>query len=464
MPRAAKNYAYSVIAIGVIIMAMSLRAWPSPEFRTFSIYFGLAIIASMIKFTLPGIDGTYSASFLFTLFGIAEFTLPETLAVTLAGALVQSFWKVKQRPTRVQILFNLANLTISTSLCFLIAHSILSGSIETYRPAMLALVAAIYFASSTVLVSGILSILQGQSLSHICREWYFWAFPYYLIGAAFVGLLPLSGKVPVPEGWLILLPLLYLVHFYYRLRTDPVPAVTAAEINTRPKLAPMAAVYIFGVIAAGTMLMVVAAWNWESANLIRFSSYLAMALLAGTYKVRLPRLVSTISVSFVVILVAIAELSYAEAAVISACVALMQTLWRTQSSRSVIRALFNSGSLVLSTSVTYYACHALVDSGWSTALPAFLVTATVLLYGTNTALVTTVVCLTERKPIHVIWQQCYFWSLPYYLVGAAASGLMIATARTAGWPFSFLVLPLLTMVYVSYRLHARPRAVAEAHA
>jgi len=137
-------------------------------------------------------------------------------------------------------------------------------------------------------------------------------------------------------------------------------------------------------------------------------------------------------------------------------------VWRTERRPKPVRILFNSAGLVLSTSVAYYVCRDSMSSAWSAALPAFLVTATAVLFATNTALVAGVMCLAERKPMRSLWQQCYFWSFPYYLVGAAASGLMIATARSAGWPLSFLVLPILTMIYVSYRLHARPRAAVEA--
>ena len=74
MPVAAKRYAYGVIAIGVVVLALSLRNWSSPHLTSFIIYFIFSIAASMVKFTPPGIDGTYSLSFLFTLIGIAEFT------------------------------------------------------------------------------------------------------------------------------------------------------------------------------------------------------------------------------------------------------------------------------------------------------------------------------------------------------------------------------------------------------
>ena len=186
----------------------------------------------------------------------------------------------------------------------------------------------------------------------------------------------------------------------------------------------------------------------------RFLAYLAMALLAAACKVRLPRLTSTISVSFVLILVAIAELSYAEAIFLSAAVAIVQTIWRAQRQPKTLQILFNCASFVVNTSVTCLLCRALLVSAWPIVLPTFLVMATMLLYAGNTAMVAVVMCLTERKPLRHMWQHCYFWSFPYYLVGSAASGLMIATARAAGWPFAFLVLPVLAMVYVSYRLHA----------
>jgi len=458
MPVAATRYARSVIALGGVILALSLWNWSSARPIFFAIYFALSIAASMLKFRLPKIEGTYSVSFLFTLIGIAEFSLPETLAATCAGAAIQCVWKAKQRPLIIQILFSIANLAISTSLCFMIAHSILATALQTYRPAVLALVAAVHFATSTVLVSGILAFLQKQSLQQVYQQFYFWSFPYYLIGAAVVGLLPLSGRIAAPEAWLILLPLLYVVHFYYILSTDRTPSSGIPSDEPAAKLPAAASLYIAVIVAAGSALLFYGASHWESQNVIRFVGYLAMALLAAGFKVRLPRLTSTVSVSFVVILVSVSELSYAEAISLSAAVAIFQTCWRAQRRPKAVHIAFNAATFILDTSVTYFVCRLLLVSVGSAELPTFLVIATALLYGSNTVLVTGVLCLAERKPMCELWQLCHFWSFPYYLVGAAASGLMITTARGLGWPFTFLVLPLLIMVYVSYRLHVTVKA------
>ncbi len=457
MSLAAKVYAYSVIAIGGLILVASLPNWSADKPVAFLIYFALSIVASMLKFRLPGIEGTYSVSFLFTLIGIAEFTLPETLVATCLGALIQCVWKAKNRPSIIQILFSIANLSISTGLSYVIAHRVLADGLQAYRPAVLALVAAIHFATSTVLVSGVLSLLNGQRLRDVYQKWYFWSFPYYLVGAAVVGLLPFSGRVAAPEGWLILLPLLYLVHFYYILSSGRGPSPTSSDDAPATELPARASIYIYMIIAAGFGLLVYGALHWQSQSVSQFLGYFVMALLAGTCKVRLPRLTSTISLSFVLILVAIAELGYAEAVWLSASVAVVQTMWRARRPLKPIRVAFNTANLVLSTSAAFFVCRTALDLAPSELLPVLLVLATAILYASNSAMVAAVLCLAEHKPMRDMWQQCYFWSFPYYLAGAAVSGLMIATARGAGWPFSFLVLPILTMIYISYRLHASAR-------
>src|SRR5690348_13931931 len=88
MSLAARAYAYSVIVIGGVILVASLQSWSTDNAVAFGIYFALSVVASMLKFKLPGIEGTYSVSFLFTLIGIAEFTLPETLIATCVGAVI----------------------------------------------------------------------------------------------------------------------------------------------------------------------------------------------------------------------------------------------------------------------------------------------------------------------------------------------------------------------------------------
>jgi diguanylate cyclase (GGDEF)-like protein/putative nucleotidyltransferase with HDIG domain len=69
----------------------------------------------------------------------------------------------------------------------------------------------------------------------------------------------------------------------------------------------------------------------------------------------------------------------------------------------------------------------------------------------NTLPISLVIAMTEGKSSRKVWSECYFWSFPYYLVGAAAVGLVGIINQSAGWQTSLLVLPLIYWVYRSYR-------------
>jgi hypothetical protein len=450
MPKSAKLYIYGVIAVGTALFAGSVATWSPRHLPGWLLYLALATLASSLKLRLPGLTRTYSLSFLFLLYGVGRYSLAEVLIAGCAGALVQSVCNAKKRPTLVQVLFNMANLAISTGLCFLVARVALSSGLDQYRPAAMALVAFLYFLVNTVLVSGVLALLEGRPLAAVSSDWYVWSFPYYLIGAALVGLVPSSNHVISSEGWLLLMPLLYLVHFFVGL----VKSRPAAEKVNRDESLPVAAkMYVFGVIAAGLVLFGWAGFEWFSADVLRFAGFLALVVVASMFKVRLPGLRGTISVNFVVMLVAIAQLSLSEAIFLSAVAGIVQSVWKAKKTPTLIRTMFNAACLALSTAAAFVICQGALAAWTSESLVGLLVAATLVLYTANTFMVATVLCLVEHKPLRTMLQGCYFWSCPYHLVGAAAAGLMIETCRVAGWQPSLLVLPVMGLVHVSYRLH-----------
>jgi hypothetical protein len=330
MPIAARRYIDAVIALGAATLALSFSNGASSNPFHFILYFVVSVVASMLKFRLPGITGTYSPNFLFTLIGIAQFTLPETLVATCAGAVVQCTWNTKKRPTALQLVFNVASITVSTGLGFVLARGILGWGFEAYHPAVMALVATVQFVSNTALVSGVIALVEGRRFLQVCEQWYFWSFPYYLLGALLVGLLPLAGKPTAPEAWLLLIPVLYLIHFYASLSRDGVSRAAADDKGQSTTLPVQARLYISALVVTAILVMTYATLHWTSANFGRFLAYLTIAVLTGMCKLRLPRLRSSLSLGFVVTLVTVVELSFAEAVWLSAIVAIIQTVWAAQ--------------------------------------------------------------------------------------------------------------------------------------
>ncbi len=450
MTRAAKIYIYSVIAAGGCVLAGAAANWSSPDPLPWAIYLLLSVLASVVKLRLPGMDSTYSLSFLFLLYGITHFSLAETLLAGCAAAVAQSLLNTKRRASPIQVLFNAANVTISVAICFLIARVWLAAGMAQYRPAVLAVVACFYFIANTVLVSGVLSLLQNKPLREVCRQWYVWSFPYYLVGVTLVGLFPSAGQAAPGEAWLLLLPLIYLLHFFQGL-VQCQAASGAAGNQPNSQLPRAAQRYVAIVVAAGVIMLVAAALDWQSRNPAQFICYLALAVAASTLKIRLPYVRGTLTPAFVVVLLAIAQLGLAEAVVIAAVTGVVQVLWRSAARPSLAQVLFNPASLSLSAALAYGLCRVALEPWLVHSVVGVLVVSTLVLYGSNTVMVATVLALVAQKPLGTIWQLCYFWSLPYYLVGAAVAGIMTATSRTADWPPSLLLLPLMGLVYISYR-------------
>jgi hypothetical protein len=452
MTKAAKIYIGSVIAAGGGILVASLANWSSPDPLRWAIYLVLAVLASVVKLRLPGLDGSYSLGFLFVLYGVAHFGLPETLLAACTGAVATCLFNTKKPSSLIQVVFNIGNVAISVSTCFILGRVWPAPRITPYMPAVIAVAACAYFIVNTVLVSGVLSLLQGKRLAAVCSEWYVWSFPYYLIGVALVGLLPSEGRVVPGEAWLILLPLVYLVHFFLGLlQWHGSPAAVGDRSNGA--LPRAAGRFVAVVVGSGFLLVFVAAINWQSQSRGRFVTYLALAMCASTLKIRLPRMRGTLTPAFVLLLATIADLSWEETVLMATVLGLVQAMWRCKQRPTLAQVLFNPACLALSAACAYVLSRAALAPWLGNSVVGVLAIGTIVLYGCNTLLVGTVLALVERKPLASACQLCCFWSLPYYLVGAAVAGIMVATSRTADWPASLLVLPLMGLVYVSYRVH-----------
>ena len=57
-------------------------------------------------------------NFLFTLVGVLEMSLPETLLIGLASTLAQSYWRAARRLKLVQLVFNLSQVTICSAAAY----------------------------------------------------------------------------------------------------------------------------------------------------------------------------------------------------------------------------------------------------------------------------------------------------------------------------------------------------------
>src|SRR5205085_6549036 len=169
-------------------------------------------------------------------------------------------------------------------------------------------------------------------------------------------------------------------------------------------------------------------------------------------KVSLPGVNGTMSVNFLFVLLGIVELNLPETLLIGLTGIVTQSLWKSRKITPV-HLTFNLGGNALAIGAAYSA-YEFVNSRWfAHSLPLSLVVAASVYFLANTIPIAGVISLTEHKPVTKTWKECYFWCFPYYLFGAALTGLAHLINQHAGWETSLLAFPAVYWIYRSYRLY-----------
>lgn len=237
MPKNAKAYIALVIASGTTLLLLAAGSWSPASLRQFTIYLGLAALASTLKVRVPGMEGTMSPNFVFLLLGTAMCSFSEVVAISLTAALVQTLWASAKRPRLVQVAFNAAALILSGSVAYEFSHLVaLNNGAETAVAGVI-LAGSVYFPLNSALVSTVIGLVEGQPVRQVARRCYESVFPYFMGGIIFAGLV--SGAYTGSTAWkgaLVLVPavLLGYVYFSYRM-SHAAPAVALAGLPRRVK-------------------------------------------------------------------------------------------------------------------------------------------------------------------------------------------------------------------------------------
>lgn len=221
MPKTAKTYIALVIGSGAAVLLLAAGSWPSGGLQQFVIYLGLAALASTLKLRIPGLEGTMSPNFVFLLLAMASCRFSEVVVISLAAALVQSFWAAAKRPRLVQVAFSAATLMLSSAVAYKLSHLLLAvTSGESSVPSVL-LAGSVYFPLNSALVSIVIGLVSGQRLGQVMERCYEWVFRHFMGGILFAGLI--SSAYSPSAAWrgaLVLLPAVVLAFFYYRYRAS----------------------------------------------------------------------------------------------------------------------------------------------------------------------------------------------------------------------------------------------------
>src|ERR1700683_4860419 len=215
LPIGAKAFIGLVIAAGMASLLQAAIHQSSKNIAEFICYLGIAILASRLRVTLPGITGTLSVNFLFILVGVAELSYSEAITLGAISMLAQC-WSAS-RPGAIQLTFNVCAGSLSTAAAYMAYHNFLVNELIVNRPLILCLAASVYFIVNAGSIAIVISFSEGKPLRRILVDCYFWSFPYYLLGAGIAGAIAWFNHAFNWETSLLFVPAIYLIYRSYRL-------------------------------------------------------------------------------------------------------------------------------------------------------------------------------------------------------------------------------------------------------
>src|SRR6202049_5025652 len=204
------------------------------------------------------------------------------------------------------------------------------------------------------------------------------------------------------------------------------------------------------MVVLGTAILVQVPLTWGHPAYGRFTGTFLVALLAARLRVSLPRLTGSMSVNLPFILLALSELSLAEALLITATSTLVQCLWSEGAQQKPMKLMFNVAVTLIAAQAAWYTMQAVApNSGLGLALGA----AAYLLV--NTIPVASIIALTESGNLFGIWRRIVQLTFPYFVLAAGVAGLAKLAAHAFAWYIPLLILPLMFLVPHSFTLYCQ---------
>jgi diguanylate cyclase (GGDEF)-like protein/putative nucleotidyltransferase with HDIG domain len=210
-------YIAAVCTVGMSILALQFIHWESRDIIRFGCYLGLALLSSGLKIKLPGVMGTMSVNFLFALIGIVDMGPAETVIIGCIGTFIQCAWKPKSGFRPIQACFSVANMATSIYVCDTFYHWPLIQRLNSGTPILLMVTALLFFVVNTGGIALVISLTERSPLAKTWHGCYFWAFPFYLLGASIAWMVGIMSRQVHWQNSALLLPFIYFIYRAYRV-------------------------------------------------------------------------------------------------------------------------------------------------------------------------------------------------------------------------------------------------------
>ena len=181
---------------------------------------------------------------------------------------------------------------------------------------------------------------------------------------------------------------------------------------------------------------------------------LTLAAVTSRMKVKLPGINGNMSVNMPFLLIAVINLSAAEAVIVACVSTLVQTWPKSQGKFKPEQMLFNVSMMAFAASLASVLWRAgwIGKTAWASE-PLMLASATATFFFGQTASVAGIIKLTEGVAMRRIWLSLAQLSFPYFVVSAGVTSMVNTVSHHAGWKLALAVFPVMFCVYRSFQLY-----------
>ena len=186
----------------------------------------------------------------------------------------------------------------------------------------------------------------------------------------------------------------------------------------------------------------------------------AIATTASRMKIKLPGLTGNMSVNLPFLLIAIAQLSLAEALAVTCASAVAQSFAKNWSVPKLEQMLFNLATMSFATTLAWKVFHgtALGQVGVASALLVPLAAA--MLFLGQTMPVSTIITLTGGGLWRQVWISMAQLTFPYFVLSAGVASISLSASNHVGWQIPLVALPVMFGAFRSYQVYFRTEATA----
>lgn len=212
-----------------------------------------------------------------------------------------------------------------------------------------------------------------------------------------------------------------------------------------------ARVFLCLIVFAGLLLFGNAMVHAGSDNRLRLVFFFFVACAAARLRVKLPGVTGTMSVNLPFILLAAAQMNIAEVMIVSCASTFVQCLPRAGKKFNWVQAVFNVANIALAVEAARALYASVALGAVIGSRPLLLAVAAAGYFLVNTIPVSIIIALTENKNVLQSWAAMLQLSFPYYVASAGVAGVALTVSARFGWEIPLLVLPLMALMFVSYR-------------